>query len=69
LVPKEKNLPIVLNINLKGQNNELKSLGLVVACIVEPSVNTLKAQLIFLSKPNFCNLFGFLATKSIFPTT
>jgi hypothetical protein len=25
----ENNLPIVLNINLKGQNNELKSLGLV----------------------------------------
>jgi hypothetical protein len=28
------------------------------------NVNTLRAQLIFPSKPNFCNLFEFLATKS-----
>jgi hypothetical protein len=28
-------------------------------------VNTLEAQLIFLPKPNFCNLFEFLATNSI----
>jgi hypothetical protein len=27
-------------------------------------VNTLMAQLIFLSEPNFCNLFEFLGTKS-----
>jgi hypothetical protein len=31
---------------------------------VGPSVNTLSTQLIFPSKPNFCNLFEFLATKS-----
>jgi hypothetical protein len=29
-------------------------------------VNTLRAQLIFPSKPNFCNLFEFPVTKSIF---
>jgi hypothetical protein len=34
-----------------------------VACDVGPSVNTLKGQLIFPSKPNFCNLFEFLANK------
>ncbi len=28
------------------------------------NVNTWKAQVIFLSKPNFCNFFDFLATKS-----
>jgi hypothetical protein len=28
-----------------------------------PSVNTLRAQLIFLFKPNFCNLFKFSGTK------
>ncbi len=35
-----------------------------VTCVVGPSVNTLRVQLIFLSKPNFCNLFEFPATKS-----
>ncbi len=35
-----------------------------VAYVVGPSVNTVRAQLIFPSKPNFCNLFEFLATKS-----
>jgi hypothetical protein len=34
-----------------------------VACDIGPGVNTLRAQLIFLSKPNFCNLFEFSATK------
>jgi hypothetical protein len=36
-----------------------------VACDVGPTVNTLKAQLILPSKPNFCNLFEFPTTKSI----
>jgi hypothetical protein len=37
-----------------------------VACdVVDPSVNTLRVQLIFLSEPNFCYLFEFLVTKSI----
>ncbi len=35
-----------------------------VAFVVGPSVNTVRAQLIFPSKPNFCNLFEFPATKS-----
>jgi len=35
-----------------------------VASAVHPSGNTLRAQLIFPSKPNFCNLFEFPATKS-----
>jgi hypothetical protein len=30
-----------------------------------PSVNTWRVQLIFPTKLNFCNLFEFLATKSI----
>ncbi len=36
-----------------------------VTCGIGPSVNTLKVQLNFLSKLNFCNLFEFIATKSI----
>jgi hypothetical protein len=35
-----------------------------VTCAIGPSVNTLKAQLIFPSKLNFCKLFEFLTTKS-----
>ncbi len=35
-----------------------------VACVVAPSVNTLRAQLIFPSKPNISNLFEFPTTKS-----
>jgi len=35
-----------------------------VACAVGPSVNTLRAQLILPSEPNFCNFFEFPATKS-----
>jgi hypothetical protein len=31
---------------------------------IGPSVNTLRAQLIFPYKPNFCNLFQIPATKS-----
>jgi hypothetical protein len=31
---------------------------------IGPSVNISGAQQIFPSKPNFCNLFGFSATKS-----
>jgi hypothetical protein len=34
-----------------------------VACVVGPSVNIWRVQLIFPSKPNFCNLFEFPATK------
>ncbi len=34
-----------------------------VACDIGPGVNTLRAQLICRSKPNFCNLFEFSATK------
>jgi hypothetical protein len=34
-----------------------------VAYAVGPSVNALRVQLIFPSKPNFCNLFEFSATK------
>jgi hypothetical protein len=36
-----------------------------VACVVGPSVNTLRVQLIFPCKPSFCNLFEFPKTKSI----
>ncbi len=36
-----------------------------VACAIHPSVNRLRAQLIFPSKPNFCNLYEFPTTKSI----
>jgi hypothetical protein len=36
----------------------------IVACAIGPSVNTLKAQLIFPSKLNFCNFFEILTTKS-----
>jgi len=36
-----------------------------VACAVGSSVNTLRAQLNFPSKPKFCNLFGFPGIKSI----
>jgi hypothetical protein len=36
-----------------------------VACAVGPSVNTLKAQLILPSEPNFCNLFEFPTINSI----
>ncbi len=35
-----------------------------VACAVGSSVNTLRAQLNFPSKPKFCNLFGFPGIKS-----
>ncbi len=35
-----------------------------VGCALGPGVNTSKAQQIFLSKPNFCNLFKSPATKS-----
>jgi hypothetical protein len=35
-----------------------------VACAVGPGVITLRAQVIFPSKLNFCNLFEFPATKS-----
>jgi hypothetical protein len=35
-----------------------------VACAIGPSVNTLRAQLNFPSKLNFCKLFEFLTTKS-----
>ncbi len=35
-----------------------------VACAVGPNVNTLRAQLVLPSEPNFCNLFEFPATKS-----
>jgi hypothetical protein len=34
-----------------------------VACAVGPSVNILRVELIFPSKPNFCNLFEFPAKK------
>jgi hypothetical protein len=35
-----------------------------VACVVGPSVNTLKVQVILPSEPNLCNLFESPATKS-----
>jgi hypothetical protein len=42
-------------------NNIITSL----ACAIGPSVNTqLRSQLVFPSKPKFCNLFKFAATKS-----
>ncbi len=34
-----------------------------VTYVVGPNVNTLEAQLIFPSKPNFCNFFEFPTTK------
>jgi hypothetical protein len=40
-------------------------MGATVTCAVCPSVNTLRAQLIFPSKPKLCNLFKLWATKSI----
>jgi hypothetical protein len=35
-----------------------------VAFAVGPSVNTLKAQLVLPSEPNFCNLFEYPTRKS-----
>jgi len=52
----------VLNI-IKTQKVSFQSIDISGACVVGPSVNTLRAQLIFPSRPNFCNLFEFLATK------
>jgi hypothetical protein len=36
-----------------------------VAFAIGSNANTLRVQLIFPSKPNFCNFFEFQATKSI----
>ncbi len=52
----------VLNI-IKTQNVSFQSIDISVACVVGPSVNTLRAQLIFPSGPNFCKLSEFPTTK------
>jgi hypothetical protein len=52
----------VLNI-IKTQKVSFQSIDISVARVVGPSVNTLRAQLIFPSRPNFCKLSEFPTTK------
>jgi hypothetical protein len=55
-------MDLLSNHNSIEESQLLKATS--VACAVGPGVSTLRAQLIFPSKLDFCNLFEFPATKS-----
>jgi len=50
-------------VKCKHKNLLQKQMYTSVACAICPSVNKLRAQLIFPSKPNFCNFFWIFNNK------